>query len=286
MQAKKLAALKAKRKSEADAKKAKAAKADAVYLAAKKEASVKEGKAKNAAQVEKAAKAAAKKKLAAEEKQSKVPPAEIPTCSPGECLDKHNKCQETDGVHAPFMGADLVHCSKTAPAMKPFSGMSWAHIPAPPPPPPVVPSKKCKALEAKCAASLTCGPLLKMDSIKATEAAGCGSSKNLLDLWFAVTSECPNTKYPGFRDNIPMWKQQIDDMPVYKASGTTGRFKANRGAGSICNMVTMLVKGFAAGFPDSATAPVAGDVAATAKWSVPAEGWKGAMVEELDEHAH
>jgi len=115
---------------------------------------------------------------------------------------------------------------------------------------------------------------MKMDSIKATEKAGCGKSKGLLDLWFAMTSACPNSKYPGFQSNIPMWKEQITDMPVYKNTGTTGRFKANRGAGSICNMVTELVKGFAAGFPDSSSAPVAKTIYGKQNWAAPSGGFK------------
>jgi hypothetical protein len=71
-----------------------------------------------------------------------------------------------------------------------------------------------------------------------------------------------------------MWKEQITDMPVYKNTGTTGRFKANRGAGSICNMVTMLVKGFAAGFPDSSKAPKAKTIYGKQKWAAPSGGWK------------
>merc|ERR1712054_175036 len=227
----------------------------------------------------KAAKEAAMKqekanKAAAKEKASKVPAAEIPTCGPGDCL-KAGKCHKTT-AKGPFMCADLVTCCKVAPAVAPFSGMSWAHIPPPPPPPPVVPSAACVANRKKCTADKACAPLMKLDSIKATKAAGCQKSKGLLDLWFALTSTCPNTKYPGFQSNIPMWKEQITDMPVYKDTGTTGRFKANRGAGSICNMVTQLVDGFAAGFPDSASAPVASKVYATGKWSIPDDGWKGA----------
>merc|ERR1719482_1317374 len=39
-------------------------------------------------------------------------------------------------------------------------------------------------------------------------------------------------------------------MPVYRDSGTKGRFKANKGAGSVCTMVKSLVKGINAGFGD------------------------------------
>merc|ERR1711918_168966 len=59
----------------------------------------------------------------------------------------------------------------------------------------------CVALKKACAKKKDCDALLKMDSIKATEKAGCGKSKDLLDEWFAITSECPNTKYPGFQDS-------------------------------------------------------------------------------------
>merc|ERR1711998_644468 len=264
--------LKAKRGKEAAKKAAIAAKADAVYHKAAKEAAMKQEKANKAAAKEKASKAASKKKLAQEEKTSKVPAAEIPTCGPGDCL-KGAKCHKTT-AKGPFMCADLVTCCKVAPAVAPFSGMSWAHIPPPPPPPPVVPSAACVANRKKCKADKACAPLMKLDSIKATKAAGCQKSKGLLDLWFALTSTCPNAKYPGFQSNIPMWKEQITDMPVYKDTGTTGRFKANRGAGSICNMVTQLVDGFAAGFPDSSSAPVAKTIYGKQKWTAPSGGWK------------
>merc|ERR1712054_561381 len=110
------------------------------------------------------------------------------------------------------------------------------------------------------------------DWVKSTKKAGCQNSKGLLDLWFAVTSECPYAKYPGFETNIPMWKEQIEDMPEYVDSGTTGRFKAKKGAGSICTMVKELVNGFAAGFPDSSTAPEASSVGGM-KWEAPKGGW-------------
>merc|ERR1712196_362243 len=71
--------------------------------------------------------------------------------------------------------------------------------------------------------------------------------KGPLNKWFAMQSNCCNPKAIGFSDNIPMFKMQIDDMPVYKNTGTTGRFKANRGAGSVCTMVKSLVAGVQAG---------------------------------------
>merc|ERR1711988_445895 len=65
--------------------------------------------------------------------------------------------------------------------------------------------------------------------------------------FFAFGAACCDPKHIGFSDNIPMFKMQITNMPKYKNTGTTGRFKANRGAGSICGMVKSLAAGVAAG---------------------------------------
>merc|ERR1712227_418200 len=264
--------LEAARGKEKDAKEAKSEKADKVYLAKKKIADVMQADADAKAAKEKAFKKKAADKLKAEEKASKLPAKEFPVCEGGQCL-KDGKCETTDDVSGPFFCADLVSCCKTAPATKPYSGMTWAGIPPPPAPVAPKPSKKCLAEKAKCEADDKCAPLLKKDWVKSTKDAGCQKSKKLLDLWFAVTSECPYAKYPGFESNIPMWKQQIEDMPQYQDSGTTGRFKANKGAGSICDMVKVMVDGFASGFPDTATAPKASDVGGMS-WEAPAGGWK------------
>merc|ERR1711975_182679 len=263
-------ALDAKRSKEAGEKAAVAAKADAVYAKEAKKAALMKENADKAAAKEKAFKKKAAEKLASEEKASKQPAYEFPQCKGGQCL-KDNKCHDTTAT-GPFMCADLVSCCDKAPAVAPYSGMSWAHIPPPPAPVPPKPSKKCLAEKAKCKADAKCAPLMAGDWVKSTKKAGCQKSKGLLDLWFAVTSECPYAKYPGFESNIPMWKEQIEDMPEYVDSGTTGRFKAKKGAGSICTMVKELVNGFAAGFPDSATAPEASSVGGM-KWEAPKGGW-------------
>merc|ERR1711881_600066 len=59
--------------------------------------------------------------------------------------------------------------------------------------------------------------------------------------------DCCDPSHIGFSDNIPMFKMQITSMPVYKNSGTNGRFKANRGAGSVCTMGKSLAAGVSAG---------------------------------------
>merc|ERR1711998_248874 len=161
---------------EAADKSAIAEKADKKHLEAKKEADVKEGKAKIAHNKEVAAKKASKDQLAEEAREAALPPAAIPTCSPGECLAADNTCKETNGVSAPFMGADLVHCSDTAPAMDPNSGLAAAGVPPPPPPPPVVPSALCKEEMGKCVADAKCKALCHGSSIAATKTAGCDGS--------------------------------------------------------------------------------------------------------------
>merc|ERR1711988_364429 len=76
---------------------------------------------------------------------------------------------------------------------------------------------------------------------------GCKGGKASLMKFFAFGAACCDPKHIGFSDNIPMFKMQITNMPKYKNSGTTGRFKANRGAGSICGMVKSLAAGVSAG---------------------------------------
>merc|ERR1712046_230878 len=66
---------------------------------------------------------------------------------------------------------------------------------------------------------------------------GCKGGKGSLMKFFAWGAACCDPKHIGFSDN----------MPKYKNSGTTGRFKANRGAGSICGMVKSLAAGVSAG---------------------------------------
>merc|ERR1719262_1626634 len=86
-----------------------------------------------------------------------------------------------------------------------------------------------------------------MGCFKGSTYVGCHGGKAALNKWFAFGAECCNPKAIGFKDNIPMFKMQITSMPVYKNSGTTGRFKANRGAGSVCTMVKSLASGMASG---------------------------------------
>merc|ERR1712139_277342 len=118
----------------------------------------------------------------------------------------------------PFMGDDLVSCADKKPAEEADAGLSWAGIEPPLPP------EKCPPATA-----------------------ACKGGKGSLMKFFAWGAACCDPKHIGFSDNIPMFKMQITNMPKYQNSGTNGRFKANRGAGSICGMVKSLAAGVSAG---------------------------------------
>merc|ERR1711959_418888 len=230
-----------------------AEKADKAFEKDNQEANQKQQKANRAAKAEKASKHAAEKKGKADEKSTKA--STKPDLAIKECKIDGSECQTPDGkchkvtAHGPYMGDDLVSCSKTKPAEAADAGLSWAGILPPLPPakcPP--PSAKCKAAKKACIADGKCHKAMGMGCFKGSTYVGCHGGKAALNKWFAFGAECCNPKAIGFKDNIPMFKMQITDMPVYKNSGTTGRFKANRGAGSVCTMMKSLVAGASAGF--------------------------------------
>merc|ERR1711981_102468 len=162
-----------------------------------------------------------------------------------ECQTKDGKCHKTT-PKGPFMGDDLVSCSKTKPAEEEDAGLGWAGIEPP------LPAESCPKPDAACkAAAKACdadGSCKKAKGgTKGIVDVGCHGGKAGLNAFFAWSSACRDPKNIGFSDNIPMFKMQITAMPVYKNSGTNGRFKANRGAGSVCTMVKSLAAGMASG---------------------------------------
>merc|ERR1711907_930933 len=84
-------------------------------------------------------------------------------------------------------------------------------------------------------------------AVKGLIHVGCKGTKASLMAFFAFGAHCCDPKNIGFSDNIDMFKMQITSMPVYHNMGTTGRFKAYHGAGSVCGMVKSLAAGVAAG---------------------------------------
>merc|ERR1712139_152247 len=217
-----------------------AAKADRAFQKDMQEAGQKKEKADRAAKAERGAKKAAEKKSKADEKETKASEAsdeEIKECAidGSECQTKDGKCHKTT-PKGPFMGDDLVSCSKTKPAEEGDAGLGWAGIEPP------LPAESCPKPDAACkAAAKAC------DADGSCKKAKAKGGKKGLNAFFAWSSACCDPKNIGFSDNIPMFKMQITAMPVYKNSGTNGRFKANRGAGSVCTMVKSLAAGMSSG---------------------------------------
>merc|ERR1711881_74911 len=229
-----------------------AAKADRAFEKDMQEAGQKKAKADRAAAQEKGSKKAAEKKGKADEKETKASEAsdmEIKECKidGSECQTPDGKCHKTT-PKGPFMGDDLVSCSKTKPAEEEDAGLSWAGIEPPLPAESCPkPSAACKAAAKACDADGSCKKAKAKGGTKGIVDVGCHGGKKGLNAFFAWSSACCDPKNIGFSDNIPMFKMQITAMPVYKNSGTNGRFKANRGAGSVCTMVKSLAAGMSSG---------------------------------------
>merc|ERR1712159_861450 len=229
-----------------------AAKADAAFEKDMQEAGQKKAKADRAAAQEKASKKTAEKNSKADEKETKASEAsdeEIKECAidGSECQTKDGKCHKTT-PKGPFMGDDLVSCSKTKPAEEEDAGLGWAGIEPPLPAESCPkPDAACKAAAKACDADGSCKKAKAKGGTKGIVDVGCHGGKKGLNAFFAWSSACCDPKNIGFSDNIPMFKMQITAMPVYKNSGTNGRFKANRGAGSVCTMVKSLAAGMSSG---------------------------------------
>merc|ERR1711970_1194424 len=229
-----------------------AAKADAAFEKDMQEAGQKKAKADRAAAQEKASKKTAEKNSKADEKETKASEAsdeEIKECAidGSECQTKDGKCHKTT-PKGPFMGDDLVSCSKTKPAEEEDAGLGWAGIEPPLPAESCPkPDAACKAAAKACDADGSCKAAKAKGGTKGIVDVGCHGGKAGLNAFFAWAADCCDPKNIGFSDNIPMFKMQITAMPVYKNSGTNGRFKANRGAGSVCTMVKSLAAGMSSG---------------------------------------
>merc|ERR1712159_212111 len=145
-------------------------------------------------------------------------------------------------------GDDLVSCADKKPAEEANAGLSWAGIEPPLPPEKCPPATAaCKAAKSACGALASCKAGMGKGATKGLIHVGCKGTKASLMAFFAWGANCCDPKNIGFSDNIDMFKMQITSMPVYHNMGTTGRFKAYHGAGSVCGMVKSLAAGVAAG---------------------------------------
>jgi len=230
----------------------KAAKADRAFQKDMQEAGQKKAKADRAAKAEKDGKEKAKKKGIADEKETKASTAS--DLAMKECKIDGSECQTPDGKchkttpKGPFMGDDLVSCADKKPTEEADAGLSWAGIEPPLPPQKCPPATAaCKAAKKKCGGLKTCKAGMAKGATKGLIHVGCKGTKASLMAFFAWGANCCDPKNIGFSDNIDMFKMQITSMPVYHNMGTTGRFKAYHGAGSVCGMVKSLAAGVAAG---------------------------------------
>merc|ERR1712159_325375 len=172
-----------------------------------------------------------------------------------------------------YVGEDLVTCTTKKPSGAAVgsddegcTGEGWAKIPTDAPTPAPAPSKAC----VKAAAKFAKGPAAKYAEhgpagIACAKGLSADEQKAGLEAFMHVGSLCPahcdeeNNVHVKQRDggdvvskicitteDVAMFKEQIEDMPVYKAMGTNGRFKAGPKA-DVCRMVKNIQAGWNAG---------------------------------------
>merc|ERR1711871_1311504 len=254
------------------------AKANAKEKKEAAEAGVKQTKAK-------AAEAAAEKsnKLSVEEQKNAddlAKAADAKDAAMAECAtdgsecQEGNKCKKIDNSKGPYMAADGFSCSKVKQSWvgdeDESGGLAWAGIDqeaAPLEPLKAADPKKCDALTAGATGlfktaitSKTSCPLLT--AACATKVTFKERRHAMLSV-FDWTAACKPWCYPGTATktadgvqdtwgicldaaDVMQAKEQITDMPSYKASGTGNRFPAGP-KGDICKMAKMFACGFASG---------------------------------------
>merc|ERR1711871_682957 len=269
---------KARRTKEIKEKKDKEAEANNEYKKEAAEAGVKQTKAK-------AAEAVAEKsnKLSVEEQKNAgdlAKAADAKDAAMAECAadgsecQEGNKCKKIDNSKGPYMAADGFSCSKVKQSWvgdeDESGGLAWAGIDQE-----AAPLEPLKAADPKKCAALTTGAtgLFKTAITSKTSCplltAACATKVTFKERRHAMlsvfdwTAACKPWCYPGTATktadgvqdtwgicldaaDVMQAKEQITDMPSYKASGTGGRFPAGP-KGDICKMAKMFVCGFASG---------------------------------------
>merc|ERR1711871_1115900 len=244
---------------------------------------VKEAKADD--EYKKAAEAAAEKsnKLSVEEQKNAddlAKAADAKDAAMAECAtdgsecQEGNKCKKIDNSKGPYMAADGFSCSEVKQSWvgdeDESGGLAWAGIDeeaAPLEPLKAADPKKCDAL-TKGATGLFKTAITSKTSCPLLTAA-CATKVTFKERRHAMlsvfdwTAACKPWCYPGTATktadgvqdtwgicldaaDVMQAKEQITDMPSYKASGTGNRFPAGP-KGDICKMAKMFVCGFASG---------------------------------------
>lgn len=188
-----------------------------------------------------------------------------------ECLDAStNKCVKVTDK-GPYLAADLVTCTMTKPKKQQYAGEAWAGIPPPPPLKPLpAPTPTCLA-KRKAYAATEYGKILEAAKKKGecpSVAVACHdvpddqlmAKKDALIAYFDMAAACPPWCVPGTAtsdgdnqdthgicitgEDVNIFKQQIVDLPEWKAMGTNKKIPANFGIMSICKMAQNFLKGF------------------------------------------
>jgi len=267
----KAAALSAAREGDKKATEATAKAAEADYQSKMSEAATKSTAADNAVQAYTTQMEKDKKTQATIDAQSKAAmdeDAEIKSCDMdgSECLALDGSCSKT-GPDGPFMASDLTTCTDTKPAEQAYAGEAWVGL-APPLPRTLIaaPSEACIA--AKKAFKTDCGIDIDTSEDCPLKALGCGSgpcsgSVVKLTAFFEMASICPKWCVPGSATHtadgvqdsdgdcitpadFAQMKLALEDTPIYKDTGTGGRFPAGSST-SACTYATEFVSGFVAG---------------------------------------
>lgn len=198
--------------------------------------------------------------------------AEMSECAldGSECLGKDGTCKKVTDK-GPYMGEDLVSCSDTKPAEQHYAGLAWAGIPPPPPIEPIpAPSAACKAAREAFAKLPVYGKSIE-DGVCPTIGLACvdvaedklSEKKKAMLQYFDMAAECPPWCLPGSEtfdsngvkttngiciraEDTLMYKQQISDLPEWKAMGTNFKIPANAGIVDMCTMAKNFLKGFEA----------------------------------------
>merc|ERR1712072_70955 len=191
---------------------------------------------------------------------------------------KHDtaSCEKTigHGGKVYYLADDMITCTKK----KPAGGIvgsdeegnnaldDWVHLGTPAPTPAETDSGAC----TKAKAAFAKGPVAKLaaggpEAIACSDKLSADEQKAGLEAFMHVGSLCPahcdddedvhDTDANGdtttqklciTKDDIKLFRQQIESMPVYKNMGTNGRFKAGPKA-DVCRMVKNLQAGWNAG---------------------------------------
>jgi hypothetical protein len=244
---------------------------DLQYKKAMEKADSMQAKAEHAQATYKQAMADAVKEAAAQKAKSAAQAAadmEIKTCGMdgSQCQNPDGSCSKVTSK-GPYVAADLVSCTNKKPKEQEYAGESWAGIPPPAPLAPFPPATPdCKAKTAAFMATAY-GKAIK-PGVCPTVAVAClkvpdnqlMAKKQALIQYFDMAAACPPWCVPGSAtsdgdnqdthgicitgEDVNIYKQQIADLPEWKAMGTNNKIPANFGIISMCKMAQNFLKGF------------------------------------------